>query len=272
MVVLPWGCVFVDSLLRDLLDEFARPEDQGIALLGSHARGDAGPYSDIDLVRFASQSPQTSRERYTLVYRQDRLVALSVTTVDAKEAELADPAAVPWCVPGLRQMRILRDPQGELARLKARAAAFDWASLKPAADEFVSERLMGLSEEVHKLLNALRRRDESCAANATLGLVLGLTGAVAVHMRLLIPTENDTIRALTHAMGPATDWSHWYRNAMALEPGPADRPPALWRAEAGLRLYLSTAERLLVLPADEDVVRQAVRLIRLGAFTEPAVH
>ncbi|NJD76236.1 MAG: hypothetical protein FIB08_03965 [Candidatus Methanoperedens sp.] len=45
------------SIIIDQIVSFARthPEVNGLALLGSHARGDAGPWADVDLFLFAAQ-------------------------------------------------------------------------------------------------------------------------------------------------------------------------------------------------------------------------
>ena len=54
-------------------------------------RGDATPHSDIDLIRFAAVLPEAEADRYTLAYREGRLVSLSTTTIDAKRNELSRP-------------------------------------------------------------------------------------------------------------------------------------------------------------------------------------
>ena len=38
-----------------LANQFNGPNIQAIALLGSHARGDAGPFSDVDLLRLVAE-------------------------------------------------------------------------------------------------------------------------------------------------------------------------------------------------------------------------
>ena len=41
--------------LQELSGRFAGPGVKAIALMGSFARGEAGPYSDIDLARFVDR-------------------------------------------------------------------------------------------------------------------------------------------------------------------------------------------------------------------------
>ncbi len=101
--------VLPDVLLSDLVAEFADADTIGMLLAGSHARGDATPHSDIDLIRFAAVLPETDADRYTLAYREGHLISLSTTTVDAKRAELGRPETAIWAAPGLRQARLLLD-------------------------------------------------------------------------------------------------------------------------------------------------------------------
>ena len=46
---------------EELARRFDAPGVLAIALLGSYARGDAGPYSDVDLVRFTAEGGHAAR-------------------------------------------------------------------------------------------------------------------------------------------------------------------------------------------------------------------
>ena len=50
------------ELPRDLAQRFDHPSVLAIALLGSHARGDAGPFSDVDLLRLLAGGDAAGRE------------------------------------------------------------------------------------------------------------------------------------------------------------------------------------------------------------------
>jgi hypothetical protein len=228
----PWP----DDLIGNLLAEFADADTIGMLLAGSHARGDATPYSDIDLIRFAPVLPEADADRYTLAYREGHLVSVSTTTVDAKRAELSRPETAIWVVPGLRQARILLDRDGALAALLHHAQAFRWEPLQTAADAYASYEVMGLAEEVHKVLGALGCNDESTALYATWGLASGLIRAVTVQRGVLIQTENAYFRQVQEAAGLDSAWSCAFRIAVGLEMAPVTA-----RAIAALRLYHETA-------------------------------
>jgi hypothetical protein len=153
-----------DTWLRELVTELRTPTVVAFALTGSMARGEATRYSDVDLLRFSLTPPERDYERYTLLMRDGWLVSLSTATIAAKRAELSQPAAALFAVAGLPQMRILDDPVGALVQLQDEAHAFSWQRLQVEADTHVSETVLGVAEEVCKVLSALERQDESAAA------------------------------------------------------------------------------------------------------------
>lgn len=245
-------------LIGDLVAEFADADTIGMLLAGSYARGDATPYSDIDLIRFAPVLPEADADRYRLAYREGHLVSLSTTTVDAKRAELSRPETAIWAIPGLQQTRILLDRDGALAALLQEAQGFRWEPLQSEADAYASYNVMGLVEEVHKLLGALEHNDESTALYATWGLVSGLIRAVTVQRGVLIQTENAYFRQAQEAVGPESAWSRAFRVAVGL-----DAATVTARAVKALCLYNETATLLAsaLQPQHLAVIRGALARI-----------
>lgn len=233
-----------DAKLRELVSALRNPGVVAFALTGSMARGEATRYSDVDLLRFTVTPPEKDYERYTLLMHDGWLVSLSTATIAAKRAELTQPAAALFAVAGLRQMRILDDPLGVLAQLQDEAHAFSWQQLEAEADTHVSETVLGVAEEACKVLGALERQDESAAAYGMLGLVNGLTRAMAINQRLLITSENTYFGQVQTAMGSESEWTRLFRLAAGLDSSMADTMPFETRARAGLALYLETVMRM----------------------------
>ncbi|MCH8205740.1 MAG: nucleotidyltransferase domain-containing protein [Chloroflexi bacterium] len=98
----------------------------GVALTGSHARGDPTDYSDVDVLRFVQCLPEQEGDRYRLEVRDGHLFSVTTTTVAEKTGELTRPEKAIWAVPGLRQARVLLDKEGSLAELKLEADDFSW--------------------------------------------------------------------------------------------------------------------------------------------------
>jgi nucleotidyltransferase-like protein len=119
-----------------------RPDIRGLALVGSHARGAAGPGSDVDLVVLTTTpdaylagdgwTAALGAARVVRTRRWGPVVERRLLLEDGLEVEvnLAEPA---WAAtdpldPGTRRvaadgMRILHDPDGRLAALADAAAA-----------------------------------------------------------------------------------------------------------------------------------------------------
>jgi hypothetical protein len=266
----PHAAPLPDEFLSALTAEFTDDQTVGMLLAGSHARGEATAYSDVDLVRFARVQPETEAGRYLLAYRAEWLVSVSTTTLTTKESELARPETAIWAVPGLRQARILLDREGQIAALLQKAHAFQWAPLQPAADAYASYELMGLAEEVHKVLGALAYGNEPTAAYGIWGLVLGLPRAVAVQRGLLIPTENAYLRLVPAAIGDDSAWARAFAVAAGLVAAPAAASPVIVRAMAALRLYRETASLLesVVQPDHAPIIAGALARIRMSGLTK----
>jgi hypothetical protein len=253
-----------DDFLNGLVEELNGEPTVGIILTGSHARGDATPYSDVDVLRFVPELPKNEYDRYVLKVRGDRLVSISTTTVGAKKQELARPETAIWVVPSLRQARLLMDQDGSLAKLKREAEEFSWGPMQKAADEYASYAVMSYAEEVHKILGALSKKDESAILYGAIGLVLGLTKAVVVQRGVLIESENSYFRQAHETVGQKSLWSYHQRVASGFGTGRQAPTPPEARGIAGLQLYLETVKLLerILKPDHLDVIQNTLAAIR----------
>lgn len=272
----------VRAILSTLQEQYGRPDDDGVAVVGSFSRGKAGPYSDLDVDWFRAEpagaatetagpagqagmavSGGAAKEEHRFYSVGDRLVSVLFTTVAAAGAQLSQPEQAIWAAGGLRDMLILSDRRGSLAALRDQAAAFDWATLQPAAERHASRQLAKFGEETAKLLNALTASDAYSAANALTWLWIGLAKAMAVGLGVILQSENTYLAAVEAAVGRDTPWAHALRQAAGLEPASRleqaaglEPSPMLDRAAAGLRLYRETARLLdpILQPADRPTV------------------
>lgn len=252
-----------ESFLTRLVTDSVTENTVAIALAGSYARGDATRWSDVDIIRYVTTMPATSEERYTLVIRDGWLVSVSTTTIAAKQAELEQPEAAIFVVPGLRQARILHDPSGALAALHQRARDFTWEPLQAGASAYASEMVMGQAEEAHKLLGALSRGDESATLYAAHGAVSGLTRAVAVGRGILIESENSYYRQAQEAAGLDSSWTRYHRIAAGFVTEPGHATTAVAIGIAALHLYRETTRLLspLLLPRHLPVIEATLEAI-----------
>ncbi|MCE7980143.1 MAG: nucleotidyltransferase domain-containing protein [Caldilinea sp. CFX5] len=246
-----------------LAKQFDAPTVKAIVLMGSHARGDAGPYSDVDLVRFVAEADADLAGAGSHLLGS-LLVVVSNVTPSQVEAWFTEPKAATETVAGLRLARVLVDRNHTFVAIQARAQAFAWDEmLQGKADLWASEQMVGWIEEVHKGLEGLRRRDPGRLLNASFGLSWGLSNVVKVQRGVLVSGDNGFFNEVAAAVGVETAWSQ----LRAIAFGVADvhgRPPSLReRVVAGLHLYGLTAELLgpAIQPEHAPLIAQTIQLI-----------
>jgi len=201
-----------------------------VLLAGSWARGDAHEASDIDLWVIGGRRERRPR----ILEREGHMVTVSYHTAAEARREMRNAGRLEGAVPGWRIARILRDPRGVAARLKAEARQFRWASLRSERDRFIAEQLAGWAEEVAKLLRAMHRGERETAAVQR--------NLLANHMAFLrlLPLERlwDTENGLWER---AADWAGpRFASAQRSALGSSD---GYWAktCEGALRLYSLTA-------------------------------
>lgn len=241
----------IEALLQRLVRELAGDNTLAIGLTGSHARGDANVHSDVDLWRFVLELPDDPFAAYTLRMVEGHLVSISVRRLADEAALMRAPLTAMAVVPGFRQMRVLHDPQGELARVIAEARGFDWQALRAAAADHASYELCGNAEEVGKLIAALEQEDEEMALFWLNALVFNLLRVTTLSLGLPVESENSQARQLQTAQGMDSAWSRALRAALGIPPAAAAE-----RVRAGLRLYRATATlpAMQLRPEDRAVV------------------
>ncbi|HEX6122391.1 MAG TPA: nucleotidyltransferase domain-containing protein, partial [Ktedonobacterales bacterium] len=253
--------------LATLIERFGGDEGvEALGLTGSYARGRASAYSDVDLLRFVAQEPESERAHYRLWRVDGRLVSVSTTTLANKRAELTRPQMAIWAVGGLRQMRILADRAGGLAALVAEARAFTWTpALRAAAAEHASETLADLAEEAQKALGARQRGDESAMLYAALGLQQLVIRAALVARGVLLDSENEWFDAALRLEPQDSRWRRLLRVVAGYDAPPIGIAPARERTEAALWLYVEATRLLADTLTAEDAALVAETVARIRA-------
>jgi hypothetical protein len=261
--------MILPSLADKLSGRFDHPAAQALALLGSHARGDAGPFSDIDLLRLvAADAPDLPDNGTHLIDGQ--LVNISSATPAEAATWFERPDLATSHVAGLRRARALIDRGGAFAELQARARAFVWgAAMQERADRWASRQLVGWAEEAHKGLEGLRRHDVGRLLNGRHGGSWGMSHVMQVQRGVLVTGDNAFYDEVGAAMADQPEWLLLRRIAFGIEKAAGAGPALEEQVRAGLRLYVLTAELLdaVLQPADRAIIALTVARIR-GALTQ----
>ena len=217
----------LDRVLEPIVRELVAEGAAAVVLAGSHARGEAGELSDVDLYAIGNGP------HYTLRAANGLLLSLSWRTATEERDALRRPASVGGAVPGWRGARILHDRTGAAAALQAEAHAFDWSTIAFECDAWVAEQVTGYAEEVLKLVAARRAADLQVAAVQRSILALRLPIVMAVHHRLLYDSEKRLWSLVAQAAGER--WATAQRQALGLDHTSESD-------EAALTLYRFAAE------------------------------
>ncbi len=243
-----------------LAQRFDHPGAQAVVLMGSYARGEAGTFSDVDLVRFTRDEESTLGGISSYLI-DGRLVVVSDVTPSQVEAAFAQPEVVVEMIQGLRSGRALLDKEGFFAALQKRAQAFTWdEALQEKANRWASRQMVGWIEEVRKGLEGLRRDDTGRMLHANFGCSWGLARVICVQRGVLLSGDNALYKEVTGSIGQDTEWARLCQAAY----GAGDEPSTLRdRVVAGLRLYELTAQMIedALQAEDAQLVMETVTLI-----------
>jgi hypothetical protein len=240
------------SIARDVAGDLASDGAEAVVLVGSYARGNAGPHSDLDVLAVGEEVP------YRPEIRNGLLVAVTARPIGAYRGAFENPQSLGTDVPGWREALVLHDPEGLAASLIHEAKAWSWEPLESRCDVWVAEGITGLAEEVHKLVAALRRGNRSTAAVQRSILAVQLAPILAIHHRILYGSENRLWDLVSDAMGE--EWRETQSSALGLDGEP------FWKTcAATLRLYGLAADetRSLFDGRQERVVSRACELAAL---------
>lgn len=229
----------------------------GVALMGSHARGDAQPYSDIDLVCITQK--ETAPEPDTQ-YIDDQLVVVSYVTLNQTEQWFTEPKQIVEVISNLRQAQILIDEHEIYANLQQRAKQFQWTDEHQAkANAYVDNKLVGLIEEVHKGLNCLKNYHAGRFINANHGLAWGITYITLVYHGVLADGDNGLIIGAQQAVGYDSAWSRLHRQVYGIAPSPTLDE----QLRASLSLYKLTSEmcKSACTPEHQRLINKAIQFI-----------
>jgi hypothetical protein len=252
---------------NELSQQFDLPEVNALVLMGSYARGNPGPFSDVDLVRFTHEEVAELPGNGSHLIN-GRLLVVSQVTPSQVEAGFTQPEVAVEVIAGLRTGKPLIDKNNSFATIQQHAHAFQWDdTMQAKANAWASQQLVGWAEEAHKGLEGLRRGDPGRLLHAQFGCSWGLTRVMCVQRGILLTGDNSLVAQVTETVGLESEWSRLCQQAFGLN-------EAYFLEDcvrAGLRLYVETAVLLqnILRPQDTPLIEAtSERILKSAFFTQ----
>ena len=152
---------------------------------GSVARGEPGPFSDIDLVAVTDKGKKPLEFSY---FDRDIYVGVGFLRVAELEREFSHPKMFFWARGSAKATRVLYDPKGVLKRILAR-----WRRAKPSRrilEKHLWDDYHNIIEYSGKLRNGWRNRDEYLTRYAARIIAEHVERAIIVLNDISIVSEN----------------------------------------------------------------------------------
>jgi predicted nucleotidyltransferase len=247
-----------------LAQKFDGPGVEAIVLMGSYAGGTAGPFSDVDLVRFFRKGDIEFTVNDGSYLVDGFLVNVSSVNPQQIEEWFSRPEIAVNAISGIRTARPLLDRSNLFEVVQHRAQTFLWdVEMQQKANHWASQQMVGWIEEVHKGLEGLRRNDIGRMLNSRFGCSWGLSRVMGVQKGVLLSGDNSFYDQIGEAVGLHSEWVRWRRIAFGIEDQGGKAPTLHEQVVAGLQLYVATSKMLSQVfePTDEALIEQTVMLI-----------
>lgn len=266
----PIASTLSDVFLSQLIAELDNDAVTAIVLSGSYARGDATPYSDVDLILFVREPDQVEPKRF--LYRGGYLVSIATNTISHYHQSFTIPEQAIFSVPNMREAHILLDKEEAFSELQCKAREFIWEPLQPSANIYADTILMEYIEYTYKILRALFIGDELALSEMIAELLIAVTDALAVQRGVLVAGGNTYFLQAQEAAGVDSQWTLYHRLAAGVDMGSGQTHTLEARGFAALRLYQETAKLLqtAIRAAHWEVVEQAMKVVNEALAGERA--
>jgi hypothetical protein len=165
-------------------------------------------------------------------------------------------------IQGLRDGRIVFDPDGSFAAVQERAGRFTWdEAMRRKAAVWISGQLVGWAEEALKGLEGLARDDSARLLQARHGLSWGMNRVMQVHLGVLVSGDNGFLTEVGHAAGEDSIWTGLRNRAFGITCEILGE-----QVQAGLELYVETVRLVAadILPEHREITDNIVRMILGG--------
>ncbi len=236
----------LENIIPKILEQIDKDSVISIGLTGSHARGTALKYSDIDILCIVGNKVDLCPVDIQMI--EGKYVVTSYITMEELENCFIDPVKATLYIKGLANLQVLWDPAYYLTEVKDRAGNFCWdENLQSKANEEFSRELVSWVEEVNKSLNGLLTEDTGLMLNGVFGLSHGLFNIVKLQRGILLDSENDLYSQVISTFEGDQQLTELSSMVFGVMPCPLKE-----RVKAGLLLFHIITDKMMDIIKEDD--------------------
>jgi predicted nucleotidyltransferase len=143
------------EFLAKLVPELDDDTVSAIILHGSYARHEATPFSDVDIVRILRETPDRKQQK-RFIWHEGYLLNLSSRPLSIYREWLALPQEAIFRISTIWDAHILLDKEDAFCTFQQEARHWKWEPLQSAANAYISQLMVELSEVILRTLGALQ--------------------------------------------------------------------------------------------------------------------
>lgn len=240
------------EVILNYINQMKIEENEGLALVGSHANGSDKKWSDVDLIVLTDHPRQGRIDLFC-----DQYFTITYYTKEALEDYFIDVEKMLVGLNAFSQMKILIDPEDELKSFSHKCKNFRLTSVHLEHLKYKAKlEYISYIEEAQKALQGLSDNHQGKMILGLYGLTFGMFRVIALKEGLMQASENDFYDIVMNHLEDRDPIKDIAPHAFGI-----DRTDLVDQVEAGLELFMHVGNSLMSL-FDEDEKKYGLKLIQ----------
>jgi len=240
------------EVVLDYIDQMKLNENEGLALVGSHANGLDKKWSDVDLIILTQEDCENRIDLF-----KDHYFTISYYKIDDLEDYLKNLEKALVGVKSFSEMKIIVDPDQQLQDFKNKCKSFKLSSVHLEHLKYKAKlEYIGYIEEAQKALQGLVDKDHGRMILGRFGLTFGMFRVIALRDGLMQASENEFYDLVMNHLDDKDPIKDIAPHAFGI-----DRTDIEDQVEAGLELFMHVGNSLMSL-FNEDEKKYGLKLIQ----------
>ena len=249
---------YIKPIITITMQEHLSPDIDAIILTGSYVRGDHNEFSDVDIWVFLGRDLNMDEKDYEVYYHEETLVSLCRGKLITWREKLDNPMEFSGMYHAIKDARIIYERDAVFSNLQEEIANYSWERIEQKRKETIRDEIMGFIEELHKVISGMQRADESTMLVGAIGMLLGMSRIMVMHLKLLIRTENEYFARIQESLGMESAWVLAFRELLGLKDLEKHESRQEQICRSALALYVETCNLLELDGKTKKIVDKAI--------------